>query len=172
MWKVSARRFPEKWGEWLDFCSESNGNEALPNLRSTDNRVGSSSVLEEAWSSKITRISFLFQFLQRGAEKKEFLPYTTALMRHLGRGTTYSSGPIPWGAGLWSWLVMQEARRESREGEIASVHLGALQESCWWLYSYFASQLYLFRMSFARQFYSWTCVLQFLFICDEMQQTG
>lgn len=82
-------------------------------------------------------------------------------MRHLGRGRACHGGPMPWGIGLSSWLVMQEARRESGEGETASVHPGALRESVWWLYSCFATQLYLFHMSFTGQFYSLTCV----FIC-------
>jgi len=88
-WEVSR-----KARQMVGFCSERNGKEALQSLRSADSSVGSS-VLEEAQSSKITRISFLFQFLQHGAERKEFLPRTTALMRHLGKGRTCSGGPAP-----------------------------------------------------------------------------
>lgn len=85
----------------------------LPNLRSAGNGIGRS-VLEEARSSRITRISLLFQFLQRGAERKEFLPHRTSLMRHLGRGRTCNSGPVPWGAGLWSWLEGKEGIQRGR----------------------------------------------------------
>lgn len=79
-----------------------------------------------------------------------------------------SDSTLP-GTGFWRWLVRQEeVRRESSKGETASVHVGALQESCWWLYRWFA-----LSVSFVLH---WTVLLLDLcsagFICDDTQQTG
>lgn len=119
---------------------------------------------------KITRIFFLFQFFQWRPERKDFLPQTTVLIHHLDSKRTCTSGSIPSGTGLWRWLARQEARRESSKGETASVHVRALQESCWWLYRWFAVVLSVSYVLHRTVLLLDLCPARF--ICDETQQTG
>lgn len=118
---------------------------------------------------KITRISFLFQFFQWRPERKDFLPQTTVPIHHLDSKRTCTSGSIPSGTGLWRWLARQEARRESSKGETASVRVRALQESCWWLYRWFAVVLPVSYVLHRTVLLLDLCPARF--ICDERQQT-
>lgn len=112
-------------------------HKALWNLRYADMEVTALNWRKHSLG-KITRISFFFPIFSVETRKEGFSSSHICPHTYIHSRRMCTSGSTLPGTGFWWWLVRQEVRRESSKGETASVHVGALQESCWWLYTWFA----------------------------------